>query len=290
MTAPDKTEMKRRIMSFKIVADSSADLLSLNGVDFASVPLTIMAGDHTYVDDATLDPGQMMAELATYKGRSSTACPNPDAYREAFGEADEVAVVTITSGLSGSYNASEIAKADYEKAHPERCVLTVDSLSAGPEMLLLIEKLAEMHEQGLNVDEMAPALEAYRQTTHLVFALETLRSLVNNGRVSPAVAAVAGLLNIRIVGIASDAGTLQPVAKCRGEKRTLDGMLNTMREHGFSGGKVRISHCQNEKAAGILADQILAQWPQTDIQIYPCRGLCSYYAEVGGMLVGYEGA
>lgn len=277
-------------MSFKIVADSSADMLSLEGVDFASVPLTIMAGDRAYVDDAALDPAGMMQELATYKGRTTTACPNPDGWREAFGEADEVVCVTITGGLSGAHNAAEIAREDYEKAHPERCVLTIDSLSTGPEMRLIIEKAAELHGQGLNVDEMAPLLDAYRAGTHLVFALETLRSLVNNGRVSPAVAAVAGLLNIRIVGIASDVGTLQPVAKCRGEKRTLEGMLNTMREHGFNGGKVRIAHNLNEKGAGALADMILAQWPETDVMIYPCRGLCSYYAEVGGILVGYEGA
>ena len=275
-------------MAFKIVADSSADLLSFPGVDFASVPLTIMAGERTFVDDATLDPREMLDYLATYKGRSTTACPNPDAWREAFGEADEVVCVTITSNLSGSCNAAQIAREDYLRLHPERKVLVVDSLSTGPEMVLIIEKLAELHLAGRSFEEIAQEIAEYQKRTHLTFALESLRSLVNNGRVSPAVAALAGLLNIRIVGIASDVGTLQPVSKCRGEKRTQQGLLNVMKERGFKGGKVRIAH-NNPPLAEIMTGLIREAAPDVDIQVYQARGLVSFYAEEGGILIGYEG-
>lgn len=275
-------------MSFKIVADSSADLLEFSQVDYASVPLTIMAGERTFVDDASLDPREMLDYLATYKGRSTTACPNPDAWREAFGDADEVLCVTITSGLSGSHNAALVAKEDYEKQHPGRRVLVLDSLSTGPEMVLLIEKAAELHNQGYTLDAIEKELAAYHKTTHLTFALESLRSLVNNGRVSPAVAALAGLLNIRIVGIASDVGTLQPVNKCRGEKRTQQGLINVMKERGFKGGKVRIAH-NNPALAEIMTGLIREVAPDTDIRCYQARGLVSFYAEDGGILIGYEG-
>lgn len=57
---------------------------------------------------------------------------------------------------------------------------------------------------------------------------------------------------------------------------------------GLSKGKVRIAHCVNENAAQSLKDMILAQLPQVDVQIHRCRGLCSYYAEKGGLLVGFE--
>lgn len=275
-------------MSFKIVADSSCDLLTFAGADFASVPLTIMAGERTFVDDASLNPRAMLDYLASYKGRSSTACPNPDSWREAFGDADEVVCITITSGLSGSHNAALVAKEDYEKQHPGRRVHVVDSLSTGPEMVLLIEKAAELHHQGFTLDALAGQLADYQKTTHLTFALESLRSLVNNGRVSPAVAALAGLLNIRIVGIASDVGTLQPVNKCRGEKRTQQGLLNVMKERGFKGGKVRIAH-NNPALAEIMSGLIREAAPDVDILCYQARGLVSFYAEDGGILIGYEG-
>lgn len=275
-------------MAFKIVADSSADLLSFSGVDFASVPLTIMAGERTFVDDATLDPRAMLDYLATYKGRSTTACPNPDAWREAFGEADEVVCVTITSNLSGACNAAQIAREDYLRLHPERKVLVVDSLSTGPEMVLLIEKLAELHLAGYTFEAIEKEISLYQKTTHLAFALESLRSMANNGRVSPAVAALTGLLNIRIVGIASDVGTLQPVSKCRGEKRTQQGLINAMKERGFKGGKVRIAH-NNPALAEVITSLIREIAPDTDIQAYQARGLVSFYAEDGGILIGYEG-
>lgn len=275
-------------MAFKIVADSSCDLTSFSAVDFTSVPLTIMAGERTFVDDAGLDPREMLDYLATYKGRSTTACPNPDAWREAFGDADEVVCVTITSNLSGSCNAAMIAKEDYLRLHPERKVLVVDSLSTGPEMVLLIEKIAEWHLAGCTFEAIEKQIAEYQKATHLTFALESLRSLVNNGRVSPAVAALAGLLNIRIVGIASDVGTLQPVSKCRGEKRTQQGLINVMKERGFKGGKVRIAH-NNPALAEIMTGLIREIAPDADIQAYQARGLVSFYAEDGGILIGYEG-
>lgn len=275
-------------MAFKIVADSSSDLLVFDGADFASVPLTIMAGERTFVDDATLNPREMLDYLATYKGRSTTACPNPDDWRAAFGEADEVVCVAITSNLSGACNAAMIAREDYLRLHPERKVLVVDSLSTGPEMVLLIEKLALWHQEGYTFEAIEKMIADYHKTTHLTFALESLRSLVNNGRVSPAVAALAGLLNIRIVGIASDAGTLQPVSKCRGEKRTQQGLIDVMKSHGYKGGKVRIAH-NNPALAATMERLIREIAPDADIRIYNARGLVSFYAEDGGILIGYEG-
>ena len=276
-------------MTFRIVADSSANLVAADGAELASVPLSITAGSRTFVDSEALDVQEMMDFLAAHKGRSTTACPGPGDWCAAFGGAEQVVCVTITSGLSGACNAARIAAEDYERQHPGRRVLVIDTLSTGPEMELIVEKLRQLHQQGLTLEEMDGEIARYRKSTHLVFSLQSMRSLVNNGRVSPAVAALAGLMNIRLVGIASEAGTLQPVRKCRGEKRTLEGLLTVMEEHGYAGGKVRIAHCGNPEAAGALAEEIRRRHPEADLSVRPTRGLCSYYAEQGGILIGYEG-
>ena len=261
-------------MTFRIVADSSANLVAADGAELASVPLSITAGSRTFVDSEALDVQEMMDFLAAHKGRSTTACPGPGDWCAAFGGAEQVVCVTITSGLSGACNAARIAAEDYERQHPGRRVLVIDTLSTGPEMELIVEKLRQLHHQGLTLEEMDGEIARYRKSTHLVFSLQSMRSLVNNGRVSPAVAALAGLMNIRLVGIASEEGTLQPVRKCRGEKRTLEGLLSVMEEHGYAGGRVRIAHCEN---------------PEAEVSVRLTRGLCSYYAEQGGILIGYEG-
>ena len=129
--------------NIKIVADSSADLLKLKQTAFAVAPLKIVAGDTEFVDDKNLDVAGMVRWFDSYKGRSKTSCPNTADWLEAFGDAEEVYCVTITSGLSGSYNSACVAKQMYEEQYPGRRVCVVDSLSAGPELVLLIEKLEE---------------------------------------------------------------------------------------------------------------------------------------------------
>ena len=196
--------------------------------------------------------------------------------------------VTITSGLSGSYNSACVAKQMYEAEHPGKKVCVIDSLSAGPELVLIIEKLQELIAQGLSFEEISEQIKSYQQQTGLVFMLESLKNFAANGRVSPTVAKIAGVLGIRIVGKASEEGTLEPVDKCRGENKSLNSIVEHMLHNGLSKGKVRIAHCENEDAARELKNRILAKLGQVDVQIHTCRGLCSYYAEKGGLLVGYE--
>jgi len=279
-----------KIMNFKIVADSSADVLSLSGVEYASVPLSITVAGKEYVDDDSLNLEEMLAELSACKEKTSTACPGTARWLSAFGEADHVICFTITSGLSGTFNAASLAAREYEENHPGRKVHVVDTLSTGPEMELLIEKTAELYRAGLEYDEIIRRIESYRKHTYLLFSLKSLHNFVINGRISPAVGALVGLLGIRIVGRASEEGTLQPVAKCRGDKKALQAIISNMKELGFKGGLVRIHHCCNEALANALREGILSLFPGVDIRTGLARGLCSYYAEEGGVLIGFEGA
>ena len=272
----------------KIVADSSANLMKLEHIPFAAAPLKIIAGDREFVDDETLDLAAMVDFFSTYKGRSQTSCPNPDDWLRAFGDADEVYCVAITSGLSGSYNAACIAREMYLEAHPDRKVYVIDSLSAGPELTLIVEKLEQLLMEAKSFEEICGFMPGYLQKTGLLFSLESLNNFAANGRVSPAVAKLAGVLGIRIVGKASDAGTLEPTDKCRGETKAVSTIMKHLKANGLQTGTVQIAHCSNEKAANSLKAMINAELPQVTVKIGENLGLCSYYAERGGMLVGYE--
>lgn len=272
----------------KIVADSSANLLSLQQTAFASAPLKIITADREFVDDSNLNVEEMVDFFDSYKGKSKTSCPNPADWLEAFGDADDIFCVTITSGLSGSYNAACIAKQMYETENSSKRVFVIDSLSAGPELVLIIEKLQELIAAGYAYEDICEQIGQYTQQTGLVFALASLQNFAANGRVPMAVAKVAGILGIRIVGKASEQGTLQPLDKSRGEVKALKKLVEHMTADGLREGKVRIAHCQNESAAQALKKMICAAAPVLDIEISKCLGLCSYYAEKGGLLVGYE--
>ena len=277
-------------MNYKIVADSSSDVLALDSVPFANVPLVIHAGEKTFVDDENCDVAAMTDYMLTYKGKSSTACPGTQDWLDAFGEAENVFCVTITSGLSGSYNSARIAAEEYTAAHPGRRVHVVDTLSAGPELRLVVEKLQELILAETPFDEIVEEIEKYHKRSFLVFSLQSLHNFVANGRVSPALGALVGLLGIRVVGKASEQGTLEPLSKVRGDKKALNEIVRIMKELGWNGGRVRIAHNENAAMADSLAAALRAVHDKLDVAIERCRGLCSYYAEKGGLLVGFEGA
>ena len=224
----------------RIVADSSCDLLTLPGVDFVSVPLTIRTDTEEFCDDASLDVGEMVAVLRNTKGRSYSACPNISDWEDAFGESGDVVAFTITSSLSGSHSTACAAKQHCEERDPSRRIYVVDTLSAGPETALLMEKAAAVVHEGGDFDAVCREVEAYRKETHLLFALESMHNLAQNGRISKLAATMAGVLGIRAVGQASEEGTLEMLEKCRGLRKTREFMLSAMEKLGYKGGRVRL--------------------------------------------------
>ena len=275
-------------MKRKIVLDSSSNLWQLPGVDYACVPLKIITDEQEYVDDPGTDAFAMAHSLRTYKGKSSTSCPNVGDFLAAYAGADEVFVVTITGTLSGCNNAARMAAEEYQDENPGAKVFVLDSLSTGPEMCLLARRLADLAATDATFEEICEAAAAYAAHTHLLFSLESLNNLARNGRVKLSAAVVARALGIRVLGQASDQGELDIICKTRGEHGVLERMVLEMKGHGYAGGAVQVAHCDNEKAARRLKLMVEAIWPSANVEIVECGALCSFYAELGGLLVGYE--
>ena len=274
-------------MIYKLVCDSSSNIHEFENIDYKSVPLKIVTAKKEYVDDAGLDVEKMVNEVKETKGKSGTSCPNIGEWLSAFEGGDIIFAITITSKLSGSYSSAEEAAKIYMEAHPEAKVFVVDSLSTGPEMLLLMEHIRNLMLSEKSFEEIRDSVTEYQKHTNLFFSLESLTNLARNGRVNPAVAKIAGVLGIRVFGAATE-GVLDPISKIRGEAKTLDAMFAEMKKRGFSGGKVRIDHCLNPEGAKSLAEKILSEFPDCDLKIGENKGLCSFYAERGGILTGFE--
>lgn len=275
-------------MKFKIIADSSADMLNLDSVPFEVTSLKILTQTREYIDNINLDVDAMVDDLFNYSGKSSSSCPNTDDWLNAFGDAQYIFCITITATLSGSYNAACIAKTMYEEQHPDCKVFVINSLSTGPEMKLIVEKIKELILQDNTYEDICNKITAYTNKTGLIFMLQSMKNLANNGRVNHIAAKAAGLLGIRVVGKASHKGDLQQLEKARGEQKAIYAVINHMHKEGYWGGKVRIAHCQNPQFAKSVKQRLTKEFGNIDIELYSCRGLCSFYAEKGGVLVGFE--
>ncbi|WP_270333512.1 DegV family protein [Streptococcus salivarius] len=279
-------------MKWKIIADSGCDYRSLDNLapdtEFVSVPLTIQVGETIYRDDAQLNIDQMMEEMYATTTASKSACPSPDDYMKSFEEADNIVVVTITGTLSGSYNSAEIAKKIYLEEHPNTKIHIIDSLSAGGEVDLLVRKLNHLVAESLDFDQVVDAITAYQSKTKLLFVLAKVDNLVKNGRLTKLVGTVVGLLNIRMVGEASKTGTLELLQKARGQKKAIKAAFDELLKSGYAGGHITIAHCNNEKFIEQFSELVREKFAQASIEVLPTSGLCSFYAEEGGLLMGYE--
>ena len=281
--------MNRKVLAVKyqIVSDSASDLLELADINFSTVPLHIVVDGTDFADDARLSVPNLLDKLRNGKS-STTACPSPDDWITAFHDADRVFCVTITSGLSGSYNSAVIAKDIYEEKHPDRKVYIIDSLATGSKMVMLCEKLRELILAGHDAEEIYRQIKEYNEHCFLYFALASLDNLAKNGRVSPILAKGIKILGIRIVGTASTEGMLEPLSKCRGDRRSIPAIIEFMKEKGYQGGRVVITHNGNHEAAVELKRQLKTTFGTRSGEIHRTRGLCSYYAEPGSIMLAFD--
>lgn len=277
----------------KILVDSGCDLMCIEtmaeGIVYDRVPLKILMGDKEFVDDETLDVAQMVEEMYIYQGKTSSACPSPEEWAAHFRDAEESYVITITGALSGSHNSAMVAKHMVEEEDPSKKIYVLDSLSAGGEMTLLTQKLHELLQADVPFEEVCRQMDAYsRDHTRLVFVLYSIENLVKNGRVSKIAGMAAGLLNLSIVAKATEKGEIGPIGKARGKKKGARLVLEEMEQQGYQGGKVILSHCQNPDGVEMIKETISEKYENVVFESMETRGLCSYYAERNGLMIGYE--
>ena len=281
-------------MKWNIVTDSSCDLFPQAGfapeAELSSVPFVVSVGEQDYVDDPSLDTAAFLDAMEGSEAPSRTSCPSPQAWLEQFEKAEQSIALTISSNLSGSYNSAMTAKQMAQERAPKKKIAVLDSLSTGPEVTLCVEKIRALIEAGEEFSSVVEKAQAQLRETRIAFALCSFHNLVKNGRMSRLAGVLARRLNMWGIGIGSEEGTIAIKGKVRGSAKAIALLVQDMKERGFRGGRVIITHCQNLELAQKLQSKILELWQSAKVSIMPTRGLCSYYAERNGLIVGYSQA
>ena len=278
-------------MKWKILTDTGSNIREITNLPedttFDLIPLILHVDKKDFVDVPTLDIEELIGAVKG-SSSSSSACPAPGAYAEKFSGADNVICFTLSSELSGSYNSAELGKSIALEQNPDANIHIFNSRSAGGELDLLVKKAISLVDEGKDFDEVIAGLTDYHANTHTGYMLKSIENLVKNGRVNKVVGSLVGLLNIHVIGIRSNEGTIEMSNRARGEKKALKIFLKDLIENGYSGGKMELAHVLNPDLADTFADQVREKFPNADINIVPTSGLCSFYAEKGGLMVGYE--
>ncbi len=280
-------------MSFRVVIDSCGELPEyLRGDErIVSVPLGLQVGDVFFTDDENLDTKELLAHIAAYEGCPKSSCPSPDAYMEAYHcDADRVYVITLTSKLSGSFNAAVLGRNLYAETYGEKQIYVLDSLSASAGMTDMLLEVFRLEEIGLGFEEIVERLEKFRDEHILYFVLDNLETLRKNGRLSGLKAALATTMKIKPICKAIE-GEVAQAGQAIGNRKALSKMVEMALEDAVKAGKkteecnLVISNCNCPDRAEVVKNLFAAKAQFKAIYINDMGGLSCLYANDGGIIV-----
>ncbi len=274
---------------WNIIADSSCDYLpeDTEDIHFSKVPFILNIEDRQYLDTEDLDVEEMLSAMEASDEVCRTACPSPYDWYEQFKLPGSVFAVTISKELSGSYNSACVARDMVLAEEPDKKIYVVNSIGTGPSLIIASRIIIKMIGQGSTFEQIADFFDNNIQQLKIIFALCSYENLIKNGRMSRIAGFVANRLGFWGVGIGSPAGTIIIKTKVRGTKRVARAIVADLKERGEPKEYVVISHALNPEMAETLKREIRQVWPFIEIDIYDTRGLDTFYAERGGLILSY---
>lgn len=279
-------------MKWNIICDSSCDTLEIKHLaedtNFSIAPMKIIFGSKEFIDDENWNREEMLNTMTTYTGASSTACPAPFDWAKEFEKRDYSIAITISGSLSGSYNSAVTAKDMVLEQYPEKKIHIVDSRSTSGTLILLAICANTLIKQGASFEQVVNELERYNNSLQLTFCLKSYDNLVRTGRMNKIVGLAATALGLRAVAMKTSEGKISVMSKQRGDLNAYKYMVNQMASlKDLKDRFIIISHVNNEEGAKKIKALLVENYGATRVAIIPTRGLCSYYADNGGILVAY---
>lgn len=171
--------------------------------------------------------------------------------------------------------------------HPNKRIAVLDSRSVGPELALCVHKITEFLKNNADFDSIVKMASSFFKNTKILFALSSFDNLVKNGRMRKISGFLAKKLGMWGIGAGSEEGKIEIKGRARGSVKAVSMLLKEMDKCGLSNGRVMVSHCQNPVFAQKLKSKIQEHWRDVEVCILSTRGLCSYYAERGGLIISY---
>ena len=259
---------------FSIVTDSSSnlekELLDRNGI--ACVPFSFNRDGQDILCPASDEfDGHEYYDAIRAGTKITTSQVPPQRYIDyiepLLKNGSDVLYVGMSSGISGSYNSSEIAAQQLREQYPERNIRLVDTLAASLGEGLLVVKAAEMRDAGATLDETADTLLEMRKGMCQIFTVGDLMHLTRTGRLSNIAAVIGVVLHIKPLLKGDNEGKIVCFAKVRGRRASLEAIAKRYDELVVNAGEqtVGIAHTDCAADAELLAQLVRRNNPPRDI-------------------------
>ncbi|MDP4083264.1 MAG: DegV family protein [Bacillota bacterium] len=273
----------------KIITDSSSDLPYnlIEKYDITIVPLIIKLGHQDYLEGVDLTPKDFFTKMFSSDELPKTSQPAPSAFADVFStfsSEHELLCLTISSGLSGTYQSACIGK-ELSSAN----VTIFDTLAGSLGHGLQIIRAAELAQKGHTIEEIISNLSDYRKNMNIFVLLDTLENIVKGGRLSRFQGSLAKILNIKVILERVEGGKVEILEKVRGKKKAQRRALEIIRERktDFTNITFGITHTGNVEEAEALKQELILQFHPKDILINYMGATMGTYAGKGGMIVSF---
>ncbi|RXZ53112.1 DegV family protein [Senegalimassilia faecalis] len=267
-------------MSFELVTDSCCNLAeeTIDRYGLHVLPLTFMAdGEDTvyqsYLKGEKTDLSQfykMMRDGKVFRTSLPNLSNTETLFRSLLAAGRDILYLGFSSGLSGTYGATELLAKQLRGEYPDRKIYTVDTLAASGGQGLLVWHACQHAEAGEGIDAVRDWVEGNKLRLAHWFTVDDLMFLWRGGRVSKTSAWAGTLLNIKPVLHVDDEGHLIPMEKVRGRKKSLTALLNHMEKTGtqpLADQMVFITHGDCLEEAQWLEQQIRERFGVRDIVV-----------------------
>ena len=220
-------------------------------------------GGKDYLDDLgqTMSPAELYRRMLAgedVKTSQVSIGEYADFFRKIFDEGKDILHLTLSSGISGSYNSACIAAEQVREEYPNRKIYVVDSLAASSGYGLLVDTLADRRDAGESIDELyAWVCENKKKLQHWFFTSD-LTFFIRGGRVSKASAIVGTMIQIKPIIHMDDHGELKVIGKERGRKKALTHIVDmaVKQSEGWDNDIVMITHGDCKEDAEFVARQV----------------------------------
>lgn len=232
-----------------------------------------------YADDLGKSiPFEQFYKMMQDGAETRTSQVNAEEYKEYFEsilkEGKDILHVSLSSGISGTVNSARIAKEELEECYPDRRILLVDSLGASSGYGLLMDRLADLRDEGKTLEEVYEWANAHKLNVHHWFFSTDLTFYIKGGRISKTAGVIGGMLNICPLLNMDHEGRLIPRFKIRTKKKVIRTIVDKMEEDASEGldysGKCYICHSACYEDARAVADLVEARFTKLNgkVEIY----------------------
>lgn len=263
--------MRSYVITCCSTADMSSSFMKEHDIPFVMFHYQMDGKEHPDDLYTSVTPQEFYRKIAD-GAQPVTSQVNVEQYCDMFEkilkEGKNIIHLTLSSGISGTLNSANVAKAQMEEAYPEQKVIVIDTLGASSGYGLLVTKALENQRAGMTFEENAKWLEENKLRVHHWFFSTDLSSYVRGGRISKVSGFVGQALNICPLLNMDSLGRLIPRTKCRGKKQVIREIVKRMEEHAENGleysGKCYISHSASEEDAKKVAQLVEERFPRLD--------------------------